>query len=391
MSSIAQLRGVASENTTYNRSAFQFSLLQCHYPQRKLAKTILADLSEEKLKHCKTFIFRYKEFEYLENLASALDWLATRQDMCLIRGQLLPGLSGWQRRLIKPTKDGASATIECPPRRNIIFDLDDIPVPEGLGLPDKLVEAGTYIRSHLFPPMFQQTQCVASVTAKTGLRGPSVARLRLFFQLSAAVDNELLSLWMTSFSNEHPELKVDPSVMEPEHIIYTARPTFVGRTDPVPPECRVAFLDGPQGQIPVSWLGLLPTPEPKPETSVLVSEPVFLDEHVPDWLAEKSEADTGCGVVALWLNQKAAEAIKTIHAALQGCPPAVPQISPKGNGRHFTLNAAAYWMMKLVGEGELSVKEAADAYFSAASQMQQDSKYNGDYIQSHWDYVWSGS
>jgi hypothetical protein len=345
-------------------------------------------LSEEKLEHCKTFIFRYKEFEYLEQLASALDWLTTRQDMCLIRGQLLPGLSGWQRRLVKPAKDGDPATIECPPRRNIIFDLDDVPVPPGLGAPDALVEAGTYVRDHLLPQIFHQVRCVASVTAKTGLRGPNIARLRLFFQISEHVDNELLSMWITAFANEHPELGIDPSVMDPEHIIYTARPTFKGCTDPVPPECRVAILDGPAGQIPADWFGfrLKPTREPKPKVDI--PTPQTVSEDAPDWIPE---ADTGCGVVPMWLNQKAADAIKIIHTALNGCPPAVPQISPKGNGRHFTLNSAAYWMMKLVAEGELSEKEAADAYFSAASQIKMDNKYNGDAIQAHWDYVWSRS
>jgi hypothetical protein len=199
-------------------------------------------------------------------------------------------------------------------------------------------------------------------------------------------------MWETAFHNEQPELGIDHSVLDPEHFIYTARPTFKDCTDPVPPECRVAIIDGPAQRIPVSWMGLQPLqpkPEPKPKIVVPVSPAV--DENMSDWMVEISEADAGMGVAPLWLNPKAAIAIKRIYTALDGCPPAKDQISPKGDGRHFTLNAAAYWLMKLVAEGELSEKEASKFYFDAASQIKMDDKYDADSIQAHWDYVWRQS
>src|SRR5215469_10619829 len=175
---------------------FQFSTLKC-CSGRYLAKTVYADGPDKAYDHTKTFAYKYHEVRSLDKFADALRWLAPRSDRSIIRGQLLPGLSGQQRRLIKPEGD-APATIECPPRSWITLDLDGVQVPHGLGAPDKLVEAGYHIRDML-PPLFRLVRCIVTATAKTGRVGPDIARLRFFFPLPQLVDNEVLLCWAKEF------------------------------------------------------------------------------------------------------------------------------------------------------------------------------------------------
>jgi hypothetical protein len=51
----------------------------------------------------KYFFYAYREVDCLEDFAKVvLSWLATQSNRFIIRGQLLPGLPGKQRRLTKP-------------------------------------------------------------------------------------------------------------------------------------------------------------------------------------------------------------------------------------------------------------------------------------------------
>src|SRR5215831_15454252 len=113
MHNIAQISQIASGSIPSHKiqPAFQFSVLTCH--QRVLAtKVVYADDKERPYDNARTFQFAYRELDCLEDFAKALEWLADEPHRFIIRGQLQPGLSGWQRRLIKP-KDNDDATIEC--------------------------------------------------------------------------------------------------------------------------------------------------------------------------------------------------------------------------------------------------------------------------------------
>jgi hypothetical protein len=211
--------------------AFQFSVLTC--ARRLLAtKTIFADGKEDPFGRAKHFQFKYCEVGSLDDFAKlVLTWLADEPRRFIIRGQLKPGLSGWQRRLLLP-KDGDPATIECPPRRWIVLDIDGARVPVGLGAPDKLAEAGYHIRDNLLPAPFRGVRCIASATASTGRKGLCTARMRLFFELTEAAENEALQYWVEGLSKHFPA--IDPSVLRPQQPIYTARPIFYRCADPVP-------------------------------------------------------------------------------------------------------------------------------------------------------------
>src|SRR6516164_5755722 len=76
---------------TTDNPCFQFSVLTCL--RGVLAtKTIFANGKEIGYDRAKNFYFRYRELEYLEDFAKALEWLSNEPRRFIIRGQLLPEL-----------------------------------------------------------------------------------------------------------------------------------------------------------------------------------------------------------------------------------------------------------------------------------------------------------
>lgn len=376
MPSIAQNRGNASEITTSSKvaqlqPAFQFSVLTCHH--RVLAtKIVYADGKERPYDNARTFSFKYCELELLEDFAKALEWLANEPHRFIIRGSLLPGLTGWQRRLIKP-KDDDPITIECGPRRWVVLDVDGVLVPVGLGASDKLVEAGYHIRDHLLPPYFRGVQCVVSASASTGRKGLCIARLRLFFALAEPVDNEVLRLWATALSEKCPF--IDPSVMLAHQPIYTARPIFERCSDPVPAWGRVRLLEGYEETLAIE----LPKTKPKHQSESTRAPNLRVCNDAPDWLLEAAEADEGLGVSIIDISDEAWPAIRSIFHMLEG--------SPKGGvGRHVALNTAGWWLARLWAEGEIPEDKAREAYWKAVEGINNsDGKYDDALLRRHID------
>jgi hypothetical protein len=369
MGSIGAICKNASGSYATN-AVFAISVLKCH--QNLLAtKTIFPDGKVIPYDHAKTFRFTYRELDTLEEFAKALEWLADEPRMFIIRGQLLPGLSGWQTRRLKATRD-EPATIECPSRSWIVLDFDSIPVPEGLGLPDKVAEAGYYIRDNKLPSYLRGIRCVAAATSSTGLTGAWHARLRLFFLLKQAIDNHALYYWADALSRTHQDLKLDPSVMEAQQPIYTARPIFEGCCDPVPKWSRVRILDGYDDYVDLDIQNHSHKARKRDtERPALIQ----VCEDMPDWMSELAIEDAGKGVHVLETSSKAWTAIKRAFDTLKGCP------KPGGQGRHKTLTKAAWELACLVAEGELPKRLAIKAYLEAAKGINNsDGHYSSDAI-----------
>ena len=356
-------------------SAFQFSVLTCARRNQLATKIIHADGKETGYSLVKYFKFQYREVDSLDDFAKlALTWLADQPNIFIIRGQLKPGLSGPQRRLIYP-KDNEPATIDCPPRRWIPLDIDGARVPAGLGAPDKLAEAAYHIRDNILPSYFRGVRCVASATASTGRKGSTTARLRLFFVLKQAADNEALRAWITVLSEKYTF--IDPSVMRAMQPIYTARPIFYGCVDPVPEWGRVRVLDGYEDELefemPRGW-----RPKKRNGPSWLPEKPQY---EVPEELLEITAQDAGLGVPPLpeEISDKAWVAIRQVFDLLDGQP-------KNGMGRHEALNRAAWQLARLVAECEISQTKAREAFLSAAEGINKgDGKYDVTLIERHID------
>lgn len=352
-----------------NTPAFQFSVLTCR-PTLLATKTVLADGKEIPFGYAKKFQFAYRELELLEDFAKALDWLATEPNKFIIRGQLKPGLSGWQRRLLYP-RDGDPATIECDERHWIALDLDGVQVPDGLGQPDKVAEAGYYIRDRLLPAYFRGIRAVASATSSTGRKGPTIARLRLFFLLAMPAANDALCAWADDLSRKQPALRLDPAVMLPQQPIYTARPIFRGLSDPVPSWARVRLLDGYEDYLTIEVPRVL---KARASKSVHQMTSVIVCSDMSPEMLEATTRDAGCGVhweEATEPSDKAWKAIRRMFELLDGCP------KPGGGGRHETMNRVAWELAKLVNECEVPGGVAREAYFAAVKGINNsDGKYD---------------
>jgi hypothetical protein len=356
-------------------SAFQFSVLTCQKPLLA-TKTIFADGKEIPYGKPKFFYFKYYEIDSLEDFEKlVLTWLSEKPRTFIIRGQLLPGLDltkRYYRRILG--RKGEPATIECPPRRWIALDLDGVEVPHGWGAPDKLAEAGYFIRDN------NGVRCIAAATASTGRKGPNIARLRLFFVLSRPADNDALYSWAEGLSIARPDLRLDPTVMRAMQPIYTARPIFDGCSDPVPAWSRVRLLDGyiDEVELELPRVRERKKREPKPaQAQVLV-----VCNDMPEWMLPLAEQDAGLGINLEdeEPSLKAWDAMRRVFYMLDGCP--------KGTdgGRHKTLTKAAWELANLVAEGELPEQLAREAYFKAAEGIHNsDGKYDAVAIQRRID------
>ena len=362
--------------------AFQFSVLTNY--RKLLTKTIHPDNRAEPC-YAMNFKYTYHELDTLDEIARALGWLAPEQHRCIIRGQLKAELnsSAWHRRLMresynKYTDRVDQATIECGKRRWIPIDGDGVPVPMGLGAPDKLVEAGYYVRDERLPHIFRGIRCVVTATSKTGLLGGDIAYLRLFFMLAEAADNDLLRVWLEKLNLEHSF--IDASVCDPEHIIYTARPKFVDRQDPVPEWGQVRVLDGFDETI---------SPDlPRECKSKRLSRrhPVVLGNVSDEWLA-LTDQYAGRGIHPIEPpaepSPRAWMAIRRIFDMLEGCG-RFPKVGKQG--RHATLTRVAYELACLVAEGEVPEIVAREAYWKAAEGINNsDGKYDAAAIERRLD------
>jgi P4 family phage/plasmid primase-like protien len=170
----------------------------------------------------------------------------------IVRGKVADGLDLRQpHERWKMPRPGKPAPLVETPRSWLVLDLDDISVPEPLGNGDQLEDAAYYVRDNLLPEEFRAARMVACATASTGLKGSTVARMRLFCLLDREVPDEKLRTWAKATRNAL-NLPVDPALFSGNQPIYTARPIFEdGAVDPVPVDKRVFLLTGDFDRVPI--------------------------------------------------------------------------------------------------------------------------------------------
>ena len=101
----------------------------------------------------------------------------------------------------------------------------------------------------LLPVEFHDAACIVSASPSTGLSGPALARLRLWFLLDRPIASADLYRWARGArATQHP---VDPHVCLPSQPIYVARPQFIRMTDPVPPALTATLIEGSVVRVPL--------------------------------------------------------------------------------------------------------------------------------------------
>jgi hypothetical protein len=178
----------------------------------------------------------------LEAMAERLRALALDPRRMIVMGAPLPGLdlSRWHRRLWAEPR---MATLGAPIRSWLPIDLDDVPVPKGLGAAERLAEAALFVRDRLLPHEFHGARMIVVPSASTGRKGERTARLRLFVALASPHPLRTMKDWAKGAAATL-ELPIDSSLIQAGQPIYTGRPIFEGVDDPVPRPLHAQVLDG---------------------------------------------------------------------------------------------------------------------------------------------------
>jgi hypothetical protein len=229
---------------------FGFTLAQVAEPYLFASKQIVRwpddSISINQYDRVTWWYFKPLRRRSLAGMAHLLRQLATQPTGMIVIGAPVLGLDQNRSHLRRWSHSDASTNTLMEVERGWLpIDCDSVPVPEPLGLPERLPEAAVWIRDHLLPVEFGDVACLATPTAQTGLHGPGIARLRLFFLLSQCWPLSVLQRWARGA--QLSALPVDPAVFQPGQPIYTARPRFNGMDDPVPAHLHVVEIPGSYG------------------------------------------------------------------------------------------------------------------------------------------------
>jgi hypothetical protein len=197
------------------------------------------------------FLWWFRLFEAgsdFERMAHELRRMARQERVILCMGSPKPGLDlSVPHRRLWAKKDPADNTMVATPRAWVAIDVDDAPVPPGLGDPPRYVEGAIYIRDVMLPEEFRDRTMIVSPSAHTGLRGAGLLRARMWFLLDRLYELLALKRWTRG-------LKAvagvgDSSIAQAAHPIYVGRARFVGMSDPIPPQLRAVVVRGSRDRI----------------------------------------------------------------------------------------------------------------------------------------------
>lgn len=193
---------------------------------------------QEETPLAKKWLVRYKE---LDGIGSWLTYAPTIPDCAVV---ILGGLTEIPQGPVERKLKARGGLFEATPRHLTVFDVDSMPIP---AMPDwsraSLVEAAKYVRSQL-GPSFSDVTCVAQITSKMGITASlSEFRGRLWFWCDEPIDQRRVVQVIKDLNL--PGRVLDPSVLRPSHVIYTAAPILV--------DDRSATVADP---IQSRWLGI---------------------------------------------------------------------------------------------------------------------------------------
>ena len=195
------------------------------------------------------WMFNRRQVADLGEMSHELAVMSDFPSIMIVRGEPLPHIDLGKPQLRRSNNSKPETnTLKDVPRSWLVVDVDDCAVPTPLGLAENLVEAGVHVRT-LLPVEFHDAACIVSASPSTGLSGPALARLRLWFLLDRPIASADLYRWARGArATQHP---VDPHVCLPSQPIYVARPQFIRMTDPVPPALTATLIEGSVVRVPL--------------------------------------------------------------------------------------------------------------------------------------------
>jgi len=228
------------------------SITILHSHGRRLAKAIHPNGQVDAYDKARTFDIGTVAVRDLDHLAARLAKLATRPDLCIVRGKPVdPARTNSVRRLFHPdAKAGDDPTIEDGPRCWVALDVEGVLRPADVSPTDLAACARCAI--DLLPGEFRTARVIVQATSGHGLK-PDI-RLRLWFWSDRPLSGSELSYWFR-------RSPVDCALFRPAQVIYTADPVSLGgRVDHLP--TRMIIMPGEPMVIAPETL--LPPPRPVP-------------------------------------------------------------------------------------------------------------------------------
>jgi hypothetical protein len=201
---------------------------------RRLAKAIQADGRMDAYDSAKTFDIAEVAVRGLDDLARILATLATRTDLCVVRGRPVGGsrVNGVRRLFYADAKAGDGPTLQETQHHWIGLDVEGVARPDDV--PPEDIAACAKFAIALLPGEFRNVRCIAQATSGHGIK-PDI-RLRLWFWADRPLGGKALSHWFR-------RCPVDNSLFRPAQVCYTAAPVFMdGRLDHLPE--RMAIVPG---------------------------------------------------------------------------------------------------------------------------------------------------
>ena len=232
--------------TSSNLPGFAFTLLSLADGSRCAVKTLTRqpDGTIDSSEYDNGFEWWFKPFNVgadFDKHARLLRRYAQIDRVIMCMGGPKPGIDlGAPHQRLWARDDPRENTMVVVPRAWLPIDVDDPPVPPGLGAPGRYVEGAIHVRDAMLPEEFHGCTMVVSPSARTGLRGPALLRCRMWFLLDRPYDLPILKAWTRG-------LKAvagvgDSSVCQAGQPIYTGRAQFVGMGDPIPPQLWAAVV-----------------------------------------------------------------------------------------------------------------------------------------------------
>ena len=172
----------------------------------------------------------------LEDVAAALDEIRRDPTAFIVRGELLPearvalaeNRNHRFRRAKYIGKKGQAPTLTECPRRWLMIDVDNYPLPGWADLdddPEAVIEAAIY---DLLPESFHDVRCFWQLSASAGFKA-GVLKVHLFFWLAEPISNEDLKLYLQVHA---PGVDLAPFNAAQPH--YIADPIIENGHDPLP-------------------------------------------------------------------------------------------------------------------------------------------------------------
>jgi len=189
-------------------------------------------------------LFRVDEMgvSSIHDLAAGLESIAGDSRTFVVRGRPIPGIdseNAVRRHHTRKKADGSveHATLEAVPRYWIPLDCDSIPCPDHI---DPIRDDDKAIKHvvSLLPPEFGSVTVYYQFTSSHGIK-PGI-RARLYYWADKPMYDEQLKSWLA-------DAPVDHSIFTPSQPIYTARPIFIGMSDPV--RCRSGLIQGERNAV----------------------------------------------------------------------------------------------------------------------------------------------